>query len=195
MQICKLRMKEEVVSQERLDQRNLNKKHAALRKCILDSEASTGKPKGELFARWFFFSLFFPSWICGWISLNCLSKIWKSTGLFDDEGGVDDVYNTFQPWDAEIPLYFFTVYPDACEPGTCRRYNYCRSRQADLNSSFLFSPTSRWFFGLKNQGLQKWDSKWDVTEKFNQWCVFGVSFLTSGSLNLRYNLFRIESLL
>ena len=49
--------------------------------------------------------------------------------------------------------------------------------------------------GLKNQGLQKRESKWDVTEKSNQWCVFGVSFLTSGSLNLRYNLFRIESIL
>jgi len=46
-------MKDEVVSQERLDQRNLNKKHAALRKCALDSgKTSTGKPKGKkLFAR------------------------------------------------------------------------------------------------------------------------------------------------
>ena len=43
-------MKDEVVSQERLDQRNLNKKHAALRKCVLDSgKTSMGKPKGDSF--------------------------------------------------------------------------------------------------------------------------------------------------
>jgi len=53
-------MKDEVVSQERLDQRNLNKKHAALRKCVLDSgKTPRGKQKENCLQGEFLFSCFF----------------------------------------------------------------------------------------------------------------------------------------
>lgn len=125
--------------------------------------------------------------------INCLSKIWKSTGLFDDEGGW---CICLIPFSLAMPKFRCILLEYIQMPANLEHVeDTIRSHQADLNSSLLFSPTSRWFLGLKNQGLQKWDSKWDVTEKFNQLCVFGVSFLTSGSLNLRYNLFRIASIL